>query len=139
MFNRKAKKIRELQKRLRDQTDIAERLARHIDERAEVTLLMEARCEELRMDHVEDLKTIEDMRKERDHALALAVDNGKKLDELMNTTSKTKKEYAELHRQIEDAKRKTECPADCKNRKNSNACRTCTRYPHAKDKYEVAE
>lgn len=42
-----------------------------------------------------------------------------------------------LLEKIEEAQRHSTCPADCVHRTNPNACRTCTRYPKARDKYEV--
>ena len=145
MFNRKKKKIDYLHKLLRETSDqLMEQMtaATLADERERS---LEAACEEMRKNHVEDLKTIEDMTKERDHAIALAVDSGKKVDELMKSNGEIKRQMkaadAKIKKQkhqLDEARRATECPADCKNRKNHNACRTCTRYPHAKDKYEVA-
>ena len=42
-----------------------------------------------------------------------------------------------LREKIEEAQRHSTCPADCVHRTNQNACRTCTRYPKAHDKYEA--
>lgn len=42
-----------------------------------------------------------------------------------------------LREKIEEAQRHSTCPADCVHRTNPNACRTCTRYQKAHDKYEA--
>lgn len=42
-----------------------------------------------------------------------------------------------LREKIEEAQRHSTCPADCVHRTKPNACRTCTRYPKAHDKYEA--
>lgn len=146
MFNRKKKKIASLRNRLREAVDKQDEMRVDLELADERERSLEARCEELRKNHVEDLKTIEDMTKERDHAIALAVDSGKKVDELMKSNGEIKRQMkaadAKIKKQkhqLDEARHATECPADCKNRKNHNACRTCTRYPHAKDKYEVGE
>ena len=112
----------------------------------EVNRSLEDKCEEMRKDHDEDLKTIAELTQERDHALALAADYSKMLDltretikESLKKTEQDIAEAKELRDQLEKAREMSECPADCMHRKNPNKCRTCTRYPHAKDKYEVQE
>lgn len=132
MFFKKKKQIERLQRQLREviKSECGLRKEMVLCEERERSRIAE--CHELREEHIDDLKIIEDMTRERDHALAMAAEYGKRVEEL-------KKEVGDLVRQIDEAKRAAECPADCKNRKNPPACRTCTRYPHARDKYEVAE
>ena len=145
MFNRKKKEIARLRKLLHESAENLRAKQSELAYADERERSLEAQCEELRKEHAEDLKTIADMTKERDHALALAADNGKKLEEQLKANGKLKRQIrnadAKIKKQkqlLDEATRATECPADCKNRKNHNACRTCTRYPNAKDKYEVA-
>ena len=146
MFNKKAKEIERLRKLLRETTNRLDEKQEELEFADERERSLEAKAEELRKVHEEDLKTIADMTKERDHALALAVDNGKKLDAQLKANGELKRQIknadAKIKKQkhlLDEASRATECPSDCKNRKNHNACRTCTRYPNTKDKYEVAE
>ena len=40
---------------------------------------------------------------------------------------------------LRDQLERQTCPADCKHHSNPNACRPCSRYPHARDKYETEE
>ena len=58
----------------------------------------------------------------------------KQLERDLYIEIRQKEELAEL---LEEAERFAHCPADCKNRKNQDVCRLCTRYPAAKDRYEV--
>lgn len=44
-------------------------------------------------------------------------------------------ENGQLREQLE----RQSCPADCKHKTNPNACRPCSRYPFARDKYEKGE
>ena len=40
---------------------------------------------------------------------------------------------------LRDQLERQTCPADCKHKNNRNACRPCSRYPFARDKYETEE
>ena len=44
-------------------------------------------------------------------------------------------ENGQLREQLE----RQSCPSDCKHKTNQNACRPCSRYPFARDKYEKGE
>lgn len=145
MFNRKTKEIRRLRRLIHGSAEQLKAQQAALECADEQERSLKALVGELRKDHLDDMKTIADMTKERDHALALAVDNGKKLGEQISANGELKRQIknadAKIKKQkhmLDEARRATECPSDCKNRRNPNACRTCTRYQHARDKYEAA-
>lgn len=52
----------------------------------------------------------------------------------LEATEKFKRQEYE-NGQLRERLERQSCPADCKHRTNPNACRPCSRYPFAKDKY----
>lgn len=59
------------------------------------------------------------------------------LDQLKRALDLESRQKEELVELLAEAERDAYCPADCKNRKNQDVCRLCTRYPAARDRYEV--
>ena len=52
----------------------------------------------------------------------------------LEATEKLKRQEHE-NGQLREQLERQSCPSDCKHKTNPNACRPCSRYPFAKDKY----
>jgi chromosome segregation ATPase len=104
-------------------------------------------------EHAEDLRTIRKMNKETSELMQEIATEREKAEQLRHllAAANEKTTHAEadkrrlqgenraLREKIDEAQRQSTCPADCVHRTSPNTCRTCTRYPKAKDKYEVTE
>lgn len=144
MFNRKKREIERLNTRLQEEI---ERFQTVLKTKVE---LNDAKHELVRK-HEEDLRTIRQLNKEKGELLRELANEREKTEQLRHLleaandqTSQSEAgkrslqgENRALREKIEEAKRHTECPADCVHRTSPNSCRTCIRYPKAKDKYEV--
>ena len=104
-------------------------------------------------EHVEDLRTIRKLNKENGELIQEIATEREKAEQLRHLLEAANEQttHAEadkrrlqgenraLREKIDEAHRQSTCPADCVHWTSPNTCRTCTRYPKAKDKYEVAE
>lgn len=94
----------------------------------------------------EDLQVIRELREERDALKGTVEQMTREAEKLQSIVRDVNEKCANLeaanraisaeNERLCEHLRATECPDDCKHKQNHNACRTCMRYPHARDKYE---
>lgn len=144
MFNRKKREIERLRRKNEEQEHRIDKLKQSIRMQMKFN-------NELVEDHEEDLRTIRKLNKEKGELLRELATEREKAEQLRHLleAANEQTEHAEaekrslqgenraLREKIDEAQRHTECPADCVHRTSPNSCRTCIRYPKARDKYEV--